>query len=301
MSELVLDLTRLLPGPLCTKILLSMGFRVLRLLPPSGDLLEQYSPETFAWLQTGKQVETLDLKTAMGTERLRDLAQNASVLVENSLPGKMESFGVGPEQLRSVNPALVYVRIGGYRDHDGAPQPGHDLTYLAGMGLLPMLDPAWRSIPLADLCGAFWAAMAVLQGLRMGGGFYEVYLEEACLTAGWPRLEFLDGGRCCYTLFDASDGKIALAALEPHLWQRFCVAAEQKSWQDKAFSPAKAGNSVYEQMCAFFRSRNTEQWDTWGAQHNLPLRALAPAPKQATGPPWRVESAVGQNRGAANV
>src|SRR5437868_5507749 len=170
MQRLVLDLTRLVPGPLAVQMLQRVGFRALRVAPPGGDMLQQVAPDVYEALQAGKETRILDLKTGAGREQLLELVKQAAVLSESNLPGTMERLGVGPEALRGAQPSLVYVRMAGFREEAWKQSPGHDLTYLAAAGLLGRLEPAWRSIQLADLSGAFWTAMAALDGLRRGGG-----------------------------------------------------------------------------------------------------------------------------------
>ena len=143
---LVLDLTRLLPGPLAGRMLAEMGYQVHRVLPPRGDLLEAASPEAYAWLHQGKSSETVDLKTPAGRERLQELVGEAVALLETNRPGVMERFGLGPETLRALNPQLTYVRLAGFRDTPA--QPGHDLAYLAADGLLERFEPAWQTVQL---------------------------------------------------------------------------------------------------------------------------------------------------------
>ncbi|HEV2115702.1 MAG TPA: CoA transferase, partial [Terriglobales bacterium] len=150
------------------------------------------------------------------------------------------------------------------------------------------LDPVWRSIQLADLCGAFWTAMAALDGVRRGGGFYEVYLGEAAQTVSLPGPPSLDGGTCCYGLFPASDGQVALAALEPHLWQRFCSAAGHEDWAAAAMSSADRRNPSYAAMCEFFAARPVEEWEQWAREKLIPLRAVRTEPQAVGGAPWRV-------------
>src|SRR5579875_33795 len=285
-ANLVLDLTRLLPGPLAGRMLAALGFEVLRLRPPGGDLLSELAPAAHAWLEAGKRVETLDLKTPAGAARLRELAADAAILLENSLPGRMEAWGVGPDELCRIHPELVYVRLAGQRAAATRELPGHDLTYLAAAGLLPHFDPAWKHVQLADLCGAFWMALAAQQGLLAGGGFYEVYLEEAATAAAYPALPGLDGSRCGYTVYPAAAGSVALAALEPHLWERFCGAAGQPGWRGLAEAPATVGEAGFDAIAAFFRSRPAEAWESWGREHRLPLRALALRARECSAPPW---------------
>lgn len=287
MNPLVLDLTRLLPGPLAARILAEMGFRVRRILPPQGDLMERLAPELHTWLNTGKESESVDLKSAAGKERLVALARDAQLLLETNRPGVMERLGVGPDVLRAANPRLVYVRIAGFRDplfHDA---PGHDLSYLAAAGLLPRFDPAWKNLQLADCSGAFWAVIAALEGLRQGGGFYEVYLEEVARALAYPRLPFLDGSKLCYALYPTQKGEVALATLEPHLWERFCRAAGHENWVEAGFSPTAADNPVYREVCAFFGTRKASEWEAWAREKTIPLRALRPYVPPQSLLPWK--------------
>ena len=288
MPPLVLDLTRLVPGPLAVQMLQRMGFRALRISAPGGDMLQQVAPEIYQALQAGKESRTLDLKTNAGREQLLQLAREAAVLIESNLPGTMERLGVGPEVLREVQPKLVYVRMAGFREEAWKQSPGHDLTYLAAAGLVGRLEPVWRNIQLADLCGAFWTAMAALDGLRRSGGFYEVYLGEAAQTVSLPTPPFLDGNACCYGIYAAAEGQVALAALEPHLWLRFCSAAGHDNWAAAAMSAAKEENPAYAEISRFFVGRTAQEWEQWASENRIPLRAVKSEPQALAGAPWRV-------------
>ncbi|MER3455989.1 MAG: CoA transferase [candidate division GAL15 bacterium] len=286
MKPLALDLTRLLPGPLAGKILLELGFRVLRILPPQGDPLARLHPEAHAWLNAGKESETVDLKLEAGKARLKALVREAAVLLETNRPGVMERLGLGPKVLRKINPRLVYVRLAGFRDPARHAAPGHDLTYLAAAGLLPRVGEAWRPVQLADVTGAMWAALATLEGLRRGGGVCEVYLTEAAQVFAYPPLPFLDGSVLCYAIYPARDGQVALAALEAHLWARFCQAAGKEAWAGAAYTPAREENPLYRQACAFFREKSAREWEAWAAEHGLPLAAVRPYTPRGFGLPW---------------
>jgi alpha-methylacyl-CoA racemase len=286
MVPLVLDLTRLLPGPLAAKILVSLGFRVLRLEPPQGDFVESVAPDLYHWLNACKETERLDLKSPAGKERLITVAREAQVLLETNLPGVMERLQVGPEVLRAVNPELVYVRIAGYRDPKQKTLPGHDLTYLAASGLLRGLDSAWTRVQLADLCGAFWAVIAALDGMRQGGGFFEVYLGDAAMTAAYPQPAPLNGSTVCYSVYEASEGNVALAALEPTTWRRFCEAIAHPDWLQEGFSPAMPQNAIYRELCDLFRTRTAAEWDAWAVSNSVCLRAIQPHLQPAFMPPW---------------
>ena len=190
------------PAPWLLKCSTAWDCRVLRITAPTEDLLLQFAPDVYDQLQAGKETRMLDLKTTEGRELLLKMVQKAAVLIESNLPGTMERLGVGPEVLRAVQPKIVYVRMAGYRDPSSNQCPGHDLTYLAAAGLIRKLQSAWESMQIADLCGAFWTAMAALDGLRRGGGFYEVLSAEAAQALALPAVPLL--GRQCVLLSNLS-------------------------------------------------------------------------------------------------
>ena len=281
----MLDLTRLLPGPLAGLVLERLGFEVLRVLSPAGDELARWQPKTHAWLNEGKASVTLDLKSASGRAALIELVRDAAVLIESNRAGAMERLGLGYPVLRAHNPRLVYVRLAGHRDDPAS--PGHDLTYLAASGLLERLAGAWPHAQLADVSGAQWAALAALAGLHRGGGFYEVYLDEAPGVFGYPRIPGLDGTDPAYHVYSAASGRVALAALEPHLWARFCAAAGRPDWLEAHDAPAANRPALARELEAFFRTRDAAAWEAWGREHGLPLRAVRPYRETPLVLPWR--------------
>jgi crotonobetainyl-CoA:carnitine CoA-transferase CaiB-like acyl-CoA transferase len=283
---LVLDLTRLLPGPLAGRLLADIGYRVLRLVPPSGDLLELAAPEAYGWLHAGKETEIVDLKTEPGRERLRALVAEAAILLETNRPGVMERLGVGPDALRAINPSLTYVRLANYREAAFHDAPGHDLACLAADGLLDRFGAATQTTQLADGTAAFWVVIAAQEGLRRGGGFFEVYLAETARALAYPALPGLDGSRLCYSVYPAADGRVVLAALEPQLWARFCQAVERPEWLPEAYGPTSAENPLWPQLCALFGGRSILEWEQWAQANAVPLRAVAPARVPQTTLPW---------------
>jgi crotonobetainyl-CoA:carnitine CoA-transferase CaiB-like acyl-CoA transferase len=287
MTQRVLDLSRLLPGPLAGRMLAELGFEVLRVMSPAGDMTKTLSPKLYEWLEYGKSVETVDLKTPVGVERLKDLVADAAVLLETNRPGVMENLGVGPDVLRALNPGLTYVRIASYRDDANHAAPGHDLTYLAAQGLLPRFGDSWKGMQIADGSGAFWGVIAALDGLRKGGGFYEVYLEETAFALAYPPPAKLDGGIVCYAVYRAADAEIALGALEPHLWTRFCQSVGREDWFGFAFSETTPSNPVYVELQRIFQERPAQEWERLGVECGFPLRVIRPYQAPAYVLPWK--------------
>jgi len=117
---LVLDLTRVLSGPHCTRMLADLGADVIKIEPPAGDLTRFSTPRRngiasyFAQQNTGKRNLSIDLSTAEGSDILRSLAERADVLIENYRPGVMKKLGLGPSDLTTLNPRLIYASLSGY-------------------------------------------------------------------------------------------------------------------------------------------------------------------------------------------
>jgi crotonobetainyl-CoA:carnitine CoA-transferase CaiB-like acyl-CoA transferase len=237
--------------------------------PPGGDPLRALAPEAYRFLNEKKEVLTLDLKAEADRERFLALVEGAALLLESNRPGVMERLGLGPEVLLRRNPRLVYLRLRGYPD---APDPGHDLTYLAEAGLLGRFP--WRAFQFADLAGAYALALAALKGLLLGGGVYEVALSEAVKAVAYPPLPYLDGSVLCYGVYPAREGEVALAALEPHLWARFCERAGLGDLLPLAFSPALPESPAYRRLLEFFAQRKAREWEDWARAEGLPLRAV---------------------------
>ncbi len=116
----VLDFTRVLAGPYCTKLLRDLGADVLKIEPPSGDIgragTPHVGPMSLYYIQqnAGKRVLSLDLNYEPAREIVRDLVRDVDVLVENFRPGTLERFGFGYEAVRALNPRIVYASLSGY-------------------------------------------------------------------------------------------------------------------------------------------------------------------------------------------
>ncbi|NJR32767.1 MAG: CoA transferase, partial [Chamaesiphon sp. CSU_1_12] len=172
----VLDLTRLLPGPACTRMLAEMGAQVAKIEPPEGDyanrlgLPSDASPEQVAPLYSivnrGKTIERIDLKTNGGRARLHALVRQSDALIESFRPGVMTRLGLDYDALKAINPSLVYCAITGYGSASAwSHRAGHDINYLAMSGVLDQIGergrpPAISNWQIADLAGGALAAAA---------------------------------------------------------------------------------------------------------------------------------------------
>src|SRR4051812_32618991 len=134
---LVLDFTTLLPGPLASLMLAEAGAEVIKIERPGGEDMRHFAPMVdgesvpFAMLNRGKQVLTLDLKNEADREKLMPLLERADILLEQFRPGVMARFGLGYEDMRAINPKLIYCSISGYgQSGPRAGEAGHDINYI---------------------------------------------------------------------------------------------------------------------------------------------------------------------------
>jgi crotonobetainyl-CoA:carnitine CoA-transferase CaiB-like acyl-CoA transferase len=275
----VLDLTRLLPGPVATLRLAELGADVLKIeAPGSGDyartMMQSHADRLagrpgafYRIVNRGKRETRLDLKSEAGREVLLALAREADVLVESFRPGVMDRLGVGYDRLRVENPKLVYCAITGY----GSSGPfamfaGHDLNYIAYAGVLDQLaardgTPIVPNFQIADLLGGALSAVtqilaALWQVARGGNGRFvdvsmahashanNVIAQIALANEGEaPRAGggLLNGGVPCYNLYRTRDGRwLAIGALELKFWETLCAALGRLDWADRHWSLGQA-------------------------------------------------------------
>ena len=260
----VVSLAINLPGPLAAARLRALGATVTKIEPPAGDPLRAVAPTWYDELTVGQRVVTLDLKDpADRAVAARELSR-ADLMLTAMRPSALVKLGL--DELTAANPHLSHIEIVG---HDGiaAEQPGHDLTYQALHGTLQ--PPTMPTVPVADLLGAERAVSAALLALRVaaesGVGHRErVVLEQAAADAGAAVRHGLmgagaplGGAHPGYRIYSSSDGHVALAALEPHFWER-----------------ARAGLGVegtQEELEQTFLSKPTREWEEVAKRLDIPL------------------------------
>ncbi|MGJ7574592.1 CaiB/BaiF CoA transferase family protein [Variovorax sp. RB2P76] len=263
----VLDLTRLLPGPVCSMHLADMGADVVKIEDTgAGDYA---APALRALLHRNKRALRLDLKQPEGVAVLHALARDADVLIESFRPGVTDRLGVGYEALARINPKLVYCSITGYgQTGPSRDEPGHDLNYCAVSGVSDQIGPsggapALSNIPMADLIGgSLTSAMGLLAALydagRTGRGRHvDISMADSMLAhAVVPMVTLavhgqtrpagtdkLSGGLPCYSVYATRDARhLAVGALERKFWDRFCEVIGRTDLQP-LHQPADAATS----------------------------------------------------------
>lgn len=286
----ILSLALNLPGPAALMRCRRMGATCTKLEPPAGDPMAHYDPAAYAELHEGVKVVQADLKADAGQKVLQRELEKADVLLTSFRPSALEKLGLGWKALHARHASLSQVAIVG-APGDRAEEPGHDLTYLAENGLVPGLElPATL---YADMGGSLMACEAVLQAaLRKheryaGGGdphpeglYLEVALSDAAGYLGLPHRWGLTkpagavgGAHAGYRVYACRDGRVAVAALEPHFAAALCAAAGiPVSDMRTMFAPA-----TRDAIAAFFRSRTCADVERLAADRDLPIHVL-PAP-----------------------
>ncbi len=307
----VLDLSRLLPGGFCSLLLADYGADVLKVEDTgAGDYIRWAPPYVagaeqsarsalFLALNRNKRSIRIDLKQQAGREVLLALVREHDVVLESFRPGVLDRLGVGYDAMRAVNPKLVLCAITGYgQDGPLRDRPGHDMNYLARVGLLgltgePGGPPVLPAGQIADLGGgALMAAFGILAALREAERTGEGQLVDVSMADGalsWlalvaarfladgelparGRLE-LAGGLACYRPYACADGGwVALGALEARFWRAWCRGVGREDLLDAQFAaPGSAAHAAVEEV---FAARTRAAWEDFAAEHECCLEPV---------------------------
>lgn len=287
----ILDLTRLLPGPVATLHLADLGAEVIKIEDPQvGDYARTLGTGQgedsayFRMINRNKQGLRLDLKKPEGVEVFRRLVRDADVVVESFRPGVMEKLGVGYATVAAINPKITYCSISGYgQDGPYKDLAGHDINYLGYAGVLEQIGnagepPAIPNFQIADLLGgALTAAMGILAAVvdaqRTGQGRYiDVAMTDSVLAHTYftmlrlndaghsaPRgSDLLSGGLPCYATYRCADGKyMAVGALEAKFWKACCTVLGHPEWVKRQWD-----TGLRAELAAVFANRSRDAWAT---------------------------------------
>lgn len=256
----VVDLSRALAGPHAGMMLGDLGARVIKIeTPHTGDDTRGWGPPFvgpednpqatyFLSCNRNKESIALDLKSADGTQVLRDLVERADVLIENFRPGVLDRLGFSVEELHRLNPALVVLSITGF-GHDGpeAARSGYDQIVQGEAGLMSLTgsgpeDPQRVGVPIADLLAGMNGAYGVLAALyereRTGAGkvvrtsllssvvgVHAFQGTRATVAGEVPRAQGNHHPSIApYGLFSCRGGKVQISVGSEKLWRTFATA-----------------------------------------------------------------------------
>lgn len=286
---LILDFTTLLPGPLASLMLAEAGAEVIKIERPGGEDMRHFAPAIdgesvpFAMLNRGKQILTLDLKNDADRSTLMPLIKRADILIEQFRPGVMARLGLGYDDMRAINPKLIYCSISGYgQSGPRADEAGHDINYIGNTGVLdlqpgPLDRPVVPPMLVADIAGgSFPAVINILLALRArdqsGQGCHlDIAMTDAMFTFAWyalalgtaakfpkPGEMWLVGSSPRYQLYPTKDGRIvACGAIEQKFWLSFAAAVGLATeFTDDKRDPAATRDAVAKLIAA----KTADEW-----------------------------------------
>lgn len=286
----MLDLSRLLPGGLCTKLFADLGAEVIKVEEPKlGDYCRWEKPfvnnESYYHLiiNGNKKSIKLDLKTEEGKSKFLKLVETSDVVFENFRPGVMERLGLGYGQLKKVNERIILCSMSGF----GQQSPyrdlvAHDINYLAMAGFLDLMidhqkDASIPAVPIADVFSALAAAFAIAatlwerqtsgQGQHVDVSMYDTVIWSLSFIAGKffadrdANLREFCGTVPSYSLYPTKDGKyVALGAFESKFWNAFCEKLGREDLIPYGKADGQEGTKIREQLTVIFKQKNRDEW-----------------------------------------
>ncbi|HEX4132080.1 MAG TPA: CoA transferase [Pirellulales bacterium] len=312
----VLDLSRVLAGPVCTQLLADLGADVVKVeRPGTGDDTRQWGPPFlddggasayFLSCNRGKRSLALDLTNGQGLAVLEELIARADVLIENFLPDALSQFGLEPQRLKQLNPGLVSCSISAFgRTGPWSDRPGYDLMIQAASGLMGITGepdgvPMKVGVAITDVVAGLYAAVSVLAGLvgreqgQPGRAFdlslfdctlaSLVNVAQSTLLTGKPPKRWGNAHPQIvpYEVFATSDGYLALAIGADRQWKKFCHRVDCQAWADDprfATNPARVEHrsELVPLVAELMATQSTAEWQTLLTEIEIPHAPVATA------------------------
>lgn len=290
----ILDFSTLLLGPYATLMLADMGAEVLKISSASRpDIVLDYPPfigdtgvsASQAWLGRNKKTMFLNLKTGEGKAVVKELVKEYDIVLEQFRPGVMEKLGLGYEDLKAVNPKLIYCSLTGYGQtgplRDAA---GHDINYMSRSGIISQAGrresgPSLMNFQIADIAvGSMNSVIGILAAVNYRkntgkGQYIDVAMMDGCVPfnsldgAGFlvsgkePKREGerLNGG-CIYDFYETKDGEyLSVGSLEPQFWSRFCTAIGREDLIEGTVYPPNI-DEVKAEIRGILKTKTRDEW-----------------------------------------
>ncbi|MDI9641987.1 MAG: CaiB/BaiF CoA-transferase family protein [Archaeoglobaceae archaeon] len=243
---MVLEVASYYPAPFCTRILASLGARVIKIETPAGEPTRAFE-EIFAVFNLGKEILRVDLKNEEGKKKFFGLVEKADVIVEGLRPGVAKKLGIDYESISKINPGIIYCSITAFGQKTRLARfPAHDINVLGLGGILEICgkgsicDP---NIQFADLTSSLIAVIAILSALiereRTGVGkrldismlrssIFSLPVHATSILNGLGLFPVLVRNPV-YGIYKTKDGYITLGIVaEEHFWRKLCETLELK-------------------------------------------------------------------------
>jgi CoA:oxalate CoA-transferase len=312
----IADFSHVIAGPLATHFLCLLGAEVIKVEPPTGDVLRNYTQrkelrgmaEAFIGANAGKKSIVLDLKSTEGQEAARRLISTSDIMVENFRPGVIDRLGLGYESLKQDNPGLIYCSISGYgqsgpmRDYPAIDQIIQSVSGLMGLSGEPDAGPMRVGFPIVDTYSALLAAFAMqsayIQKLRDPEGrgqFIDMSMLDASLVmmASVINPMMISGtepqrtGNRGFSLaptadtFPTKENAITIGAVQQNQYERLCAALERPDLlEDQRFADpdSRMANdaALQVELTKSFATRTAAEWEVVLAEAGVPAGAVRP-------------------------
>lgn len=313
----VVEFSHWLSAPYCANMLSDLGADVIKVEPITGDQVRRtgsYFKDgesyLFAVYNHGKRSIALDLKHPKGLEIAKELCRKADVVIENYRPGTCDRLGIGYEQIKVINPKVIYCSISGFGDTPGyVHRPGMD-PIIQGMGGVMSVtgemngEPVLVGVPIADNSTAFLAfgaiCAALLERERSGQGqrIQLNLIDTMVFNLSTRFAQYIATGRppvamgsqhaemVPFQAFRTKNGWLMAGAQSDHAWSNFCQAIGRPDLidhPDYKTNPLRVKNrkQLVEILNAIFQEKTTDEWCAILHEHNV-----------LHGPIWNVEELV---------
>ncbi len=289
----ILDLSRLLPGPLATQMMADLGAEVIKIEDTKAPDYTRFFPPlkgsqslNYISINRSKLSITLDLKSDEGKRKFFELVKTADIVVDSFRPGVLQKMGIDYDAAKQHNEKIIYVAVTGY-GYTGTykDKAGHDMNYLGYSGILGLTGDTEKPIipacQVADVAGGSYpAVVACLSALwareRTGKGQFvdvamtdcvmpllsmqygETLNTETTFKRGEP---MLSGGMANYNLYKCKDEKwIALGSLEPKFWQGVCMLLGKPDWMPRMMPVPEEVEKLKQDLQAIFSTKTRDEW-----------------------------------------
>ncbi len=298
----ILDLSRLLPGPLATQLLADIGADVIKVEDPKApDYARFMAPHykeiglTYLSLNRSKQSLAIDLGSAEGKRIFWDLLKTVDIVVDSFRPGVLEKLEIDYETAKSHKQDIIYVSVTGY-GHGNAlsKKAGHDINYLGHAGVLATNGDKEKilqtGVQIADIAGGSYPTViaclsALISRSTTGKG---QFVDVAMVDCSLPLMSFymaevlnaqktyqrqehvLAGALPNYNIYCCKDGKwIALGSLEPKFWKGFCELVEHPEWFNRMFD-----SQMKDELQSLFMTKERDEWVAFAQSADICLTAI---------------------------
>jgi len=292
----VLDLTRVLAGPYCAMVLADYGCDVVKIEPPGvGDDSRAFGPfigkesAYFMSLNRNKRSMTLNLKEQEARDLFKNMVKKADIVLENYRPGTMEKFGLGYEELKKINPRIIYAACSGF-GHTGpySQKPGYDILAQAMGGIMSITgpeggEPVRVGASIGDIIAGLFTTIGVLMALHhrtISGEGQKI--DVSMLDCQLAILEnaiaryFVSGvapgplgtrhpSITPFAAFKSKDGSIIVGAGNARLWEKLCdIIGRPELKADDRFKSnslrTQNFKALYPYLDSAFQSKTTAEW-----------------------------------------